>query len=172
MKLSRLLDLYRWQLFVVGLLVMSVSAQAVLVYVATRADAPAPLPNYYERARAWDVDAATLAASHALGLRVVYEIPRDAALEQSELRPVDVDVRDRDGEPVLGLAGRLLAVRPADTRLNNEARLVALPQTPGRYRALARLPVGGVWLLGLDATLGQSRFVHSTRVEVVREAAR
>ena len=69
-------------------------------------------------------------------------------------RPVDVRVADRDGKPVAGLAGRLFAIRPSDTRLNQTGELVALPQTPGSYRTLVRLDAPGAWELRIDVAAG------------------
>jgi nitrogen fixation protein FixH len=81
------------------------------------------------------------------------------------LRPVDVQVADRDGRPVTGLSGHLVAVRPADTRLNQRGELVALPYA-GRYRTLMRLDAAGAWELRLDVRQHAMRFVHAARFTV------
>ncbi len=86
-------------------------------------------------------------------------------------RPVDVYVADRAGAPVAGLAGSLFAIRPADTRLNQTAELVAIPQPPGRYRTLVRLDAPGAWDVRIDVRQGALRFVHGARLTVPAEAA-
>jgi len=166
MKLGRLLSAYRWPIILGGFLAMSVTAQGVLVFVATRPDSPRPIEDYYERSLEWDADAALVAASERLGWSVAMEIPGGEAYSLTPRRPVDVTILDRDGQPVTELTGRLVAVRPADTRLNGESALVELPHEPGHYRTLAHLPVAGVWELSLDATRGKTRFVHTERVVV------
>ena len=74
-------------------------------------------------------------------------------------RPMDVYIADREGKPVSGLAGSLFATRPSDTRLNQTAELVALPQSPGSYRTLVRI----------DMRQGALRFVHAARLTVPDE---
>jgi nitrogen fixation protein FixH len=160
---------HRWPLFLIGILAMSIVAQGVLVFVATRADAPAPIPGYYQKALAWNADAAILDASRALGWSVTFDVPRGSAFDLAKLRPVDVTVTDRERRPIVGLAGRLIAARPADARLDGQSVLVELPQAPGRYRTLAHLPLFGAWDLILDANLGATRFVHRGRIELVPE---
>ena len=54
----RLISDYRWPIYIGGHLVMSVVACGVLVWVATRPDAPRPIPAYYEAAQSWDADEA------------------------------------------------------------------------------------------------------------------
>jgi nitrogen fixation protein FixH len=165
-KLRRLVSENRWPLYLGGLLGMAIAAYAVLIYVATRPDAPRPIPRYYEASQRWDVDEAVAEASRQLGWSVTYEIPTGVPHVAGMPRPVDVRVADREGRGVAGLSGRLLAVRPADQRSSQSAPLVELPQEPGRYRALAVVDPPGTWELRLDTQQGAVRFVHSARVHV------
>lgn len=166
MKVFRLLSEYRWPIYLGSLLAMSVIACGVLVWVATRPDAPRPIKGYYEAARAWDADEAVEEASRQLGWTVRYELPSGVPHLPGMPRPIDVHVADRDGKAVSKLSGRLFAIRPADTRLNQTGNLVELPQEPGRYRTLVRLDEAGVWELRIDATQDALRFVHAARVDV------
>jgi nitrogen fixation protein FixH len=165
-KLLRTLSEYRWPIFLGGLLAMSVGASGVLVWVATRPDSPRPITGFYEAARAWDVDQAVAEASRQLGWTVQYELPSDVPHYRGMPRPVDVRVADRDGKPVSGLAGKLFAVRPADTRLNQSGDLTELPQQPGSYRTLVLLDEPGAWELRIDARQRALRFVHTARMTV------
>lgn len=157
---------YRWPLYIAGILGLSIVAEGVLVWFATRPDAPRPQADFYDRALQWDADRAVLAASRQLGWRVTYEVPAGAEYVAGMAQPVDVRVTDRGGQPVRGLTGNLIAVRPADTRLSNEGALTELPQEPGRYRALVRLPADGLWELSVDTRLGAQRFIHQQRLDV------
>lgn len=163
MRIGRLLSEYRWPLYLGGLLMMSIVACGVLVWVATRPDSPRPIRGYYEAARAWDADEAVAAASLDLGWSVRHELPAGIPHFPGMPRPVDVRVADRDGRPVAGLAGQLFAIRPADGRLNQSGELTALPQEPGSYRTLVRLDEPGAWELRLDVRQGALRFVHAAR---------
>lgn len=166
MKLFRLLSDYRWPIYIAGHLLMSVVACGVLVWVATRPDAPRPIAGYYETAQSWDRDEAIEDASRRLGWTVRYDLPSDVPHYRGMPRLVDVTVADRDGRPVSGLAGHLLAVRPADTRLNRRGELTELPTQAGSYRTLVQLDAPGAWELRLDTTQQHLRFVHAARISV------
>jgi len=154
-----------------GILAMSVVAQGVLVYVATRPDAPRPIQSYYQRSLEWDADAAVAAASAQLGWSVRYGVPTDTPHAPGMPRPVDVIVASGDGQPVRGLAGRLLAIRPADSRLSQSGTLTEIPHLPGTYRTLIRLDEPGAWELRLVVGKGASRFVHGERVTLAATAS-
>jgi len=165
-KFLRLVSEYRWPIYIGGHLTMSVVACGVLVWVATRPDSPRPIQGYYETAQSWDVDGAVAEASEKLGWTVRYDLPDGIPLTPGMPRPVDVTVTDRGGQPVAGLTGALIAVRPSDQRLNQRGALVALPGTPGRYRTLIRMDAPGAWDVRLDTTQQSLRFVHAARLTV------
>lgn len=166
----RLVSEYRWPIYIGGLLSMSIVACAVLVYVATRPDAPRPIRGYYEAAQKWDVDEAVEDASRKLGWTVRYELPAGVPHFAGMPRPVDVSVADRDGQPVTGLTGRFFAIRPSDTRLSRDAQLTELPQQAGSYRTLVLLDEPGAWEFRLDARQEKLRFVHAARIDVPADA--
>ncbi len=166
MKFFRIVSAYRWPMYLGGLLLMSVTANAILVYIATRDDAPRPVEDFYEKSLDWDADAALVEASRQLGWVVEYGIPEGPQYSLDAPRPVDIVVKDQDGSGVIGLAGRLVAVRPADPALNQEGELVELPHAPGSYRTLVHLRAWGIWEFNLDAQRDQLRFVYSGRVHV------
>lgn len=166
MKLFRLISEYRWPIYLGSLLAMSMGAYAVMVWVATRPDTPRPIAGYYEAARTWDANEAVEASSRQLGWSVRYELSGDVPHFAGMPRPVDVHVADRDGKPVAGLVGRLFAIRPSDTRLNQSGELIGLPQTPGCYRTLVRLDASGAWDLRIDMRHETLHFVHAARLDV------
>ncbi len=170
MKFLRLVSAYRWPIYIGGLLTMSIVACAVLVWVATRPDAPRPIKGYYEAARAWDADEAVEDASRQLGWTVRYELPAGVPHYPGMPRPVDVRVADREGRPVTGLAGRFFAIRPSDGRLNQDAALFELPQAAGSYRTLVRMDQPGAWELRIDTRKEALRFVHAARIDVAPDA--
>ena len=166
MKFFRLLSEYRWPIYIGGHLTMSVVACGVLVYVATRPDAPRPIQGYYEAAEAWDADEAVQDASRQLGWTVRYELPEGVPHLPGMPRPIDVTVIDRGGQPVDGLSGELVAIRPADSRLTQRGALVALPTTHGSYRTLVHLDEPGAWEFRLDTRQEATRFVDAARFSV------
>lgn len=166
MKLLRVLSDYRWPIYIGAHLTMSIVACGVLVWVATRPDAPRPIPAYYETAEAWDQDEAIEESSRALGWTVRYELPADVPHVPGMPRPIDVHVATPSGDPVSGLTGRLIAIRPADSRLSQSGDLVALPGQAGAYRTLVLVDEPGAWDFRLDAKQQALRFVSGTRVTV------
>jgi len=166
MKILQTLRAYRWPLFLMSFLVMSVTAQGILVYVATRPDVPQPLDDYYERSQQWDRDSALRGASKQLGWKVRFEVPRGDQYMKGMPRPVDVEVVGSDGQAVSGLSGELVALRPSNQRLNSRGKLTELPHAPGHYRTLVRLAAPGIWELNVDARRGGVRFVHTQRVSI------
>ena len=166
MKLVRLVSDYRWPIYIAGHLVMSITACGVLVWVATRPDAPRPIPRYYQAAQAWDADAAVAESSQRLGWTVRFDLPKDVPHYRGMPRPVDVSVLDAGGRPVSNLTGQLQAIRPADSRLQEQGLLVALPQRAGCYRTLLRLDEPGTWELRMDVLQHGMRFVHRARLNV------
>jgi len=171
MKVLRIVSAYRWQIYLGAILAMPVVASAVLVWVATRPDAPRPMKDYYETARAWDADAAVEDASRQLGWSVQYDLPPDVPHLPGMPRPIDVRVADREGRPVSGLAGRFFAIRPSDTRLNQAGELVALPHAAGRYRTLVHVDAPGAWDFRIDVRQDALRFVQAARVDVPADPA-
>ena len=165
-QVLRVLSEYRWPIYIGGHLTMSVVACGVLVWVATRPDAPLPIPDYYQQAQSWNVDDAVEEASRALGWTVRYELPADVPHVAGMPRPIDVRVADRAGQPISGLTGRLVAVRPSDARLNQTGQLVALPGDEGRYRTLVRVDAPGAWDFRIETQHDAMRFVAGARVTV------
>jgi hypothetical protein len=166
MKILRTVSEYRWPIYLGGLLTMSIVASGVIVYVATRPNAPRPIKGYYEAARAWDADEAVVEASRELGWTVRYELPSDVPHFAGMPRPVDVRVADRDGRAVTGLTGHLFAVRSSDTRLNQTGSLTELPQQPGSYRTIVLIDAPGEWEFRIDTRQQALRFVHAARFSV------
>ena len=142
MKLLRFLSENRWPLYLSGLLAMAISAYAVLIFVATRPNAPRPIPRYYESSQRWDADEAVEAASRQLGWSVSFDLPAGVPHVAGMPRPIDVRVVDRNGAGVTDLAGRLLrgaglrrTAEPVDPAGRAAARGGPLPGTAARRPA-------------------------------------
>ncbi len=84
----------RWIYASAGLLAINVLAMAVLV-TASSHSAPLVVPQYYERAVAWDQAMADARRAAALGWRLELALGDGGALELS--------VRTADGQPVAGV---------------------------------------------------------------------
>ena len=147
---------------------MSVVACGVLVWVATRPDAPRPIQGYYEAARAWDADEAVEDASRQLGwTRPLRAAGRRPALSRACPARSTCTVADRDGKPVTGLTGHLFAIRPSDTRLNRDGELIGdARSTPAATARWCCVDEPGAWEFRIDTTQQALRFVHAARMDV------
>lgn len=153
-----------WPLFIVALLLVSVSAGIITIIAAGSDGGPQIVEDYYDRAVRWDEEAARRAASAALGWEATVRVA--AAGAQAGLRTVEVAVRDRDGAPVAGLRGTLRAARPQWAHAVAQVPLVPVAETPGLYRQ--EVPVGeaGLWDFEIDAARDTAAFAARVRVEV------
>ncbi len=157
---------HRWPMFLAGLLIMSITAQGIMVYFATRPDAPRPERGYYERSFDWDQQRAKADASRKLGWELSIDIPAGPQYLPGMKRPVDLDVLDPQQQPIRNLKGMLSAVRPANLRMNTEGTLTELPQSPGRYRVLLDLPQGGLWEFRVALKKDSTEYVEALRIDV------
>ena len=165
-NLKRIVSDYRWPILLSSLIVLSISAQGIMVFFATSSKAPLPEKNYYEKSLKWDEISALTQASRKLAWTVDYSLPKGAQYLPGMARPLDMQIKDKDGKPVTGLKGKMYAIRPSETRLNTSGILTELPHKPGSYRTLITFGADGLWEMALDATYGKQRFVNRTRIDV------
>jgi nitrogen fixation protein FixH len=159
----------RWPIGLQVMMAVTIGANAVLLFLATRPDASRPLPDWYERAVDWDETQAIQESSRALGWVATWDVPTGAEYTQGMPRPVDLVLKDRHGRPITGLVGQVRAVRPADAALDNEAEIVELPQAPGSYRCLLRFAADGLWELDATVRQGELTWVDSHRLDIDSE---
>ncbi len=76
--------------------------------------------------------------------------------------PVELTVKDRAGEPVMGLTGLLLASRRQGGPASRSRSAL------GVYRQLVPLPTDGLWDFAVTARRGDDQFLTTTRREVAR----
>ncbi|MGE0556130.1 MAG: FixH family protein [Gemmatimonadales bacterium] len=81
-----------WPIALAGVLGLTVVANGVLVYQATRAGPAATEPDYYQRALDWDSTMAQARVNLELGWRVSGRLTGDGRVELA--------VSDRDGAPI------------------------------------------------------------------------
>lgn len=132
----------RWAWIVVALLVTHTSAMIAAVVVAVDDPSFTAVPDYYERALAWD--------EHRDRQRTSDQLGWSATVEPSALGDrLVVVLTDREGEPVTGVAGELTAYHHARA---NERRTVALVERgDGVYFATLDVARVGAWQLTLVA---------------------
>ena len=137
-------------LLVAGIIALFVGGNAVMVWIAVRAQPDLVTPDYYAASKRVDQDVAARADDLRAGWRVQPVGGDDAAT-------LTLSVRDGAGLPAAGLAGTVRAYRPADAALDQPLAWEAVPGRPGTYRARFARPAPGLWQIRLDLRRGQER---------------
>ena len=147
----------RWLGIIIGLLVGNAVAVFALMRVSAGEARRRVLPDYYERAAAWDSTMAERQASDALGWKV------DVTVAGRELT---LTVSDRGGAPVADAAVELVAVPRG--RVDQTIKAAAVAVAPGVYRVSLVGERGGLHDVAVRIQRGADRFVGDRLVELAR----
>jgi hypothetical protein len=150
-----------WPLAIVGVLAITVGANAWILYEANRdPNATVVEPDYYRKAVSYDSTLVQERHDAALAWRLTAVPGRF----DPGGTPLAVALADRDGRPLAGAEVALVAIHNLDAGRVVSARLV----TGADGRASARVPLdrAGLWELRFDARLGVERFTTSLRCDV------
>ncbi len=145
----------RWILIIAGMLAGNAVAVAILIGVSSGEAKRRVLPDYYQRAAAWDDTMREAQASADLGWRA------DVTVDGRELT---VTIVDRAGAPVDGAAVELTAVPRG--RVDATVTAAASAAGPGVYRAVIGGVRGGLHDVALRVVRGGERFVEDEVVEL------
>ncbi len=146
-----------WPGIIVGILSVHTIACLVVVYIATSDPTHAVIPNYHEKALAWDQQQAKVRASSALGWTCEIE----TALEADMLgeRSVRISMKDAAGEPITGAAVKLQTYHHA--RSGDVVDAEFGEGAPGEYVAMVTMRKPGLWGFEITATLGEDIFTQT-----------
>lgn len=150
-----------WPIAIVGVLGLTVAANALIFWAARDRKAAAVEPDYYRKAVRWDSTMAEERRSAALGWSaeaVLGGVSRGGT-------PLTVRLAGPGGVPLDGATVEVTAIHNLDAALHVTARLE--PLGGGAYRARLPLRHAGLWELRLVAVRGRDRF----RVSLRRDAA-
>ena len=146
-----------WPGISIALLIFCVGSQVGLV-LASQSDQGVQIEdNYYERSLEGDAHQALRERSRALGWTV------EATLDDSG---ATLEVRDREGAPVVGLTGEVEFRRPSLAGAIHKASLKPIPGKPGTYQVDADVTQRGLWDLILRVERADTRFITELRREV------
>lgn len=148
-----------WPVAIVGVLAITVGANAYLVFQARDPSVYVVEPDYYRKAVQWDSTLAQRDRDAALGWRL------DAALAPyARGLSVVVTLADSAGAPLTGARVQLEAISNVDAARRVEVALVE--SRPGTYRLDGALPHDGLWELRFDVGRGGQRFTADLRREL------
>lgn len=153
---------WRWGSLVVGMLSLQVVLGVVAVMLATSDESSAVIPDYYNKALAWDDQMAQLEASKALGWQVEF-VETDYGKMGSGLQ---INLKDADSQPI--------QVESGSIQLYRHARAAEVMVTPvlkaddGVIELAGCFPHHGLWEVELDVVDRQgNRFVETRRLDIV-----
>lgn len=145
----------RWIAIIVGLLVGNAVAVGVLLRMSSGDTGRRVLPDYYQRAAAWDTTMNEAQASVDLGWRA------EVAVSGRELT---LTVVDRAGSPVDGATVELTAVPRG--RVDATVKAAAVAVAPGVYRVALAGSRGGLHDVALQVVRGEDRFVADKLIDL------
>ena len=158
-----------WPVAIVGVLAVTVAANAVLFYAASDREAAAVEPDYYRRAVAWDSTRAQERRNQALGWRLVAELGAPGP----EGTPLGVLLVDAEGLPIEDATVSVEAIHNREATRPIRATLAPTAEdAPARegYAVTLPLPRRGLWELRFVARRGDERFTADLRLESVERA--
>ncbi len=147
---------WTWPAAIIGLILFGMTMTFGLLFASRVDGGPEVIPGYYDKAVAWDEIAATRAASRALGWTV--------DVEHAENSTLQLELLDRNGEPVPDAQGTLTLTRPHEATFSEvipfrvDASGTATDLTVSAHGA-------GLWDVRIDAMRGSDRFIHELRRE-------
>lgn len=154
-----------WPLFVVAILMMSVSAVVVTIVAAHSDGGAQVMAEYHGQATSWDEQARQQAASDQLGWHAQVSLHGVGA---DGLRIVHLTLTDRNGASLTGLTGTVRLERPQLAQPIAELPWVPMAGAPGTYELYAPIDAPGLWDFHIRATQGSDLFLMRVRKEVVR----
>ncbi len=142
----------------VAFFVVVLVANGIMVWVAMSSWTGVVDPRYYETGLRYNrlIEAAEAAA------RLGWTVDARVQVGADRQGRLVVELRDREGRPVVGAEVRGMLLRP--TSEGNDVQLVLAPEAAGRYVARFVLPLDGQWELHLRARRGDQLFVYNQRL--------
>lgn len=144
-----------WPITVAGVLCVTVVANGVLLYEATKGDGNSYEADYYRKAVEWDSTAAQSRRNASLGWRLVGSLDRNGAISVQLLGPA--------GDPLDSARISLEGFAVAHASGAFSAQL--MPSPDHRYGASVRLDHPGLHEVRFTVLRGADRFTETLRGE-------
>ncbi len=151
-----------WPAIIIGVLSVHAIACLIVVMIASNDPSQAIIPDYYEKAVAWDDHQKQLADNAALGWTCTIE--PSVSADMLGQRSVRISVHDRQGQPVEGATVTLRAFHHA--RGNEVYEAMFRDAGLGEYTAMVPLRRDGLWTFEVDVVRGNDHFNQSIEQRV------
>ncbi len=154
-----------WPIGVTVVLGLTVAANIWVMRVANDDPSFAIVPDYYQKAVAFDSTMAAEQRSAALG----WTASASLVMIDTSGATVTVTLRDAQEQPVRGATVRVAAL--ANARANTVLSADLTESAPGQYSARLAAQRTGQWEVRVDAVRGNAHFVSSTRTDLASARA-
>lgn len=138
------------------------AVNAVMIYLAVHTMPGTTVKSAYESSQGFNRALDAIAAQDRLGWQVDV-----ATTGLHSGAPLNVHIRDRNGEAISGLEVQVRVERPTDARLDRRLKLVEAGG--GRYGAALPDLTAGQWTLIIEIYRGENRQFVSERRIVMRD---
>lgn len=138
------------------------AVNAVMIYLAIHTMPGTQVKSTYEASQRFNRGLEAIAAQDRLGWQVDV-----ATTGLHSGAPLNVHIRDRNGEAISGLEVQVRVERPTDARLDRKLKLIEAGG--GRYAAALPELAAGQWSLIVEIFRGENRQFVSERRIVLRD---
>ena len=153
---------YPW-VFVGGFAVI-ITVNAIMAYIAVDSWTGLETENAFQRGQEFNAQLAQKTSQTKLGLAVTSTFEHAPTADNGQAGRMHLAFVGMDGEGIVGLTIKALAVRPTHEGYDRE--LVFVAHGDGRYIATTALPLAGQWELRVTASRADEIFKLRQRIQV------
>jgi len=154
MKLREKLSYYRWPIGIITCLLSVITVDVAVCVIAIKGSTGTIEETPYEKGQRYQQEIDRQEELRRLGWKI------DVAVS-GESKGIEVKVTDREGKNVPNLAGTVLAIRPANAKLDHTFALNG--DSSGSYYGNSSLS-SGLWLLRIRFAQGDSEVLTEKKV--------
>lgn len=149
----------------VGVFGVVLVVNLTMAYFAKSSFTGVQTENAYEKGLAYNQVLAQAARQKLLGWQVDAQvIPHDGNNDQVHDADIVVTFKDKAGVALTGVTAKVELIRPTKEGYDN--RFALAEQGEGRYVAVAKLPLAGLWDIHLIAKKGEDDYQLTQRVMI------
>jgi len=152
-----------WVCMVLAFFSLDIAIATIAISMATRDPSFRPMPDYGQNNVSWEHRHQERLASNKLGWKV------DLSPMEPDRKAIRIFASDREGNPVIGAAGKISAYHFA--RVTEMTRADIVEVAPGEYEAAVDCSRDGMWKIELRLQSGDEQFLLENDIEFSKEVA-
>ena len=151
-----------WVLGVIGFLLVVISVNSFLIYMAFKQPPNLVVDNFYERGKAYAMKEAAVEQEKLLGWSGVVMAPPETRVNQRQ--PYEVLIQGKNSVALTLDSVTLFAYRPSDMTADFSVPMNQM--SAGRYSADITFELPGNWDLIVEAKSGEDEFLITRRIYI------